>query len=188
MAKKFRRLLPASPVDQCDSPASAANQLITEESAAGVTTYTHDAVGNRTEKDDPVAGTTFYEWDARNRLALAEPPAGAVSFTYSPQGRRVAKETPGETKKFIYDFKHLLQETDAADATQVDYTSSLEEFGDLLSQYDGADSQYHDFDGLGSTAALLNASQTSDADWRPLFVVLSRSRSDGERPAGVAVA
>lgn len=59
----------------------------------------------------------------------------------------------------------MLQETDASDVTQMEYTSTLEEFGNLLSEYDGTNSEYHAYDALGSTNALLNPSQTSDADY-----------------------
>ena len=39
-----------------------------------------------------------------------------MTFTYYADGRRAQKETLSESRKFIYDGKKVLQETDGADA------------------------------------------------------------------------
>jgi RHS repeat-associated protein len=91
-------------------------------------------------------------------LVLADEIAGCLS---NADGLRVGKETPSESRKFIYDFRKLLQETDGADDPQRWYTFTTEEYGDLISQYDGADTLYHQYDGLGSTDALLDEWETA---------------------------
>jgi RHS repeat-associated protein len=138
----------------------AANQLLTEQSSAGLTTYVYDESGNRIEKNAP-AETTYYTWDEDSRLVAAEPPAGVTTLVYNADGLRVGKETPSESRKFIYDFRKLLQETDGADDPQRWYTFTTEEYGDLISQYDGADTLFHQYDGLGSTDALLDEWETA---------------------------
>ena len=40
-------------------------------------------------------------------------------------------------------------------------TFTTEEYGDLISQYDGADTLFHQYDGLGSTDALLDEWETA---------------------------
>jgi RHS repeat-associated protein len=134
--------------------------LLTEQSSAGLTTYVYDESGNRIEKNAP-AETTYYTWDEDSRLVAAEPPAGVTTLVYSADGLRVGKETPSESRKFIYDFRKLLQETDGADDPQRWYTFTTEEYGDLISQYDGADTLFHQYDGLGSTDALLDEWETA---------------------------
>ncbi len=103
---------------------------------------------------------TYYTWDEDNRLTLAEPVAGSVTLTYNPDGRRVKKETPSDATRFIYDFNRLLQETDDSGDVEQQYTSTLEEWGDLVSEYDGSDTSYHQYDALGSTDALLDDDPT----------------------------
>jgi RHS repeat-associated protein len=107
------------------------------------------------------AETTYYTWDEDSRLVAAEPPAGVTTLVYNADGLRVGKETPSESRKFIYDFRKLLQETDGADDPQRWYTFTTEEYGDLISQYDGSDTLYHQYDGLGSTDALLDEWETA---------------------------
>ena len=136
----------------------AANELLTEKLDAVITTYSYDACGNRTQKDDD-GSVTDYTWDEDNRLRQAELPAGAdpVTLTYNAAGQRVAKQTaPADSKKFIYDFNNLLQETDGdTNETEMLYTSTTEEYGDLVSEY-SQESRYHQYDALGSTDALVN--------------------------------
>jgi RHS repeat-associated protein len=136
----------------------AANQILTEVAATGRTTYTHDMAGNRTQKEAP-AGTTYYTWDEDNRLTVAQPPAGAVTMTYTAVGARVKKETATETKNFLYDFNNLLAELDAGDNTDKLYTQTVEEYGDLVSQYHIDHTDYHAYDAQGSTDALMDDSE-----------------------------
>jgi RHS repeat-associated protein len=133
----------------------AANQLLQEEAFVGITSYTYDEAGNRTMKDAP-AGITYYAWDYDGRLASAEPPTGIVTFTYNAEDKRVKKETPSDIKQFYYDQHRLLLELDGAGDTDLFFTSTIDEYGDLLSEYDGAAASYHTYDALGSTDALLS--------------------------------
>jgi RHS repeat-associated protein len=115
-----------------------------------------DACGNRTQKN-ALAGITFYSWDVPNRLSVAQPPAGAVTLTYDGLGRRVRKDAPGLTRKFIYDFQKVLQETDGANATQKEYTTTTQDvYGDLVSEFNNTNTFFHAYDGLGSTDALVD--------------------------------
>src|SRR5262249_316457 len=84
-----------------------------------------------------------------------------------PPGHRVKKVTPTETAKFLYDFERVLQESDGTGSTVTEYTSTEEEFGHLLSQYESVGgSHFFEFDGLGSTAALTDPLQNQTDSWR----------------------
>ena len=122
--------------------------------------YLHDADGNRIRKYT-ASSMTYYEWDEDNQLTTAEPVAGPVELTYNANGRRVRKETPSEVKNFIYDFQRLLQETDDAGDVEHQYTSTNEEYGDLVSEYDGLETAYHQHDAIGTTDALLDDNETA---------------------------
>ena len=142
-----------------------ANQLETAQAFTDITTYTHDAAGNITEKQAPVA-TTYYYYDPVNQLTAAETPGGIVSLTYNALGQRIQKnavEVPGgEVTNYLYDFHRLLQESDeAGDATRT-YTSTINEYGDLLSEYDDVEdeSYFGTFDAQHSADAWLDPAQT----------------------------
>ncbi len=76
----------------------------------------------------------------------------------SPVSRRTAKENAAGTHEFTFDDKKILEERDGAGDVAHEYTSTLDEYGDLLSDYDGAATAAYQFDALGSTAALLDES------------------------------
>ncbi len=134
-----------------------ANQLSWAQSAAGITTYAHDADGNRTQVASP-AWQVDFTWDEQSRLTRADTPSETVSMQYDALSRRTAKENAGGTHEFTFDGKKILEERDGAGAVAHEYTSTLDEYGDLLSDYDGAATAAYQFDALGSTAALLNES------------------------------
>jgi RHS repeat-associated protein len=133
----------------------AANQLLATKGPGGPTTYSYDGTGNR-GRIDTTAASTFYAWDARNRLAAVEPVAGPVTFTYDADSRRLGKQTLALTKRYIYDFEKVLQETDGFGVTQNQYTSTEEQYGDLVSAYGGGQGVYYAFDAVGSADALLD--------------------------------
>jgi RHS repeat-associated protein len=141
-----------------------ANQLLTEKSST-TTTYTYDACGNRIEKN-AFAGITFYNWDEKSRMTRAVPPAGPVTLTYNADGHRVAKTTATQVRKFVYDFEKVLQETDGTNTTNKEYTSTDALYGKLLSDYTGGQSTYYEYDGLGSTDALVSDAQTATDRYR----------------------
>ena len=124
------------------------------------TKYAYDATGNRTLQRTP-SGITTCTWDKSNRMVAAQSPSGdRHTFAYDAAGRRVSKETATATAKYIRDFNRILLETDAGDATQVLYTASPGDFGNLISEYDQSNSSFHLYDALGSTEALTDAAQS----------------------------
>jgi RHS repeat-associated protein len=62
--------------------------------------------------------------------------------------------------RFLYDFEKLLAESDADNDINRLYTSTTDEYGDLVSQWgEGEGSLYHQYDGQWSTEALIDDSQ-----------------------------
>jgi YD repeat-containing protein len=135
----------------------AANQLLREDASGGRTTYGYDACGGRSRKEAPAA-LTVYAWDDRHRLASAEPPAGPVTLAHDPDGRRLSKQAPGGTTGYLYDFENVLRESDGAGALVRDYLSTAEQYGELLSAFDGAHTSQYQGDALGSAEALVDES------------------------------
>ena len=149
------RLVQFDGTTRTTSTYDAANQLNLEQAGSSRTTYLYDQVGNRDEKDAPAA-TTYYAWDAKNRMTLAEPVAGRVTFAYDGSGKRVEKQAGADTTRYVWDFDKVLQETDGAGDTEQQYLSTDDQFGDLVSAYDGVHSRDYGFDALGSTDVLLS--------------------------------
>ncbi len=135
----------------------AANELLVEKTNSARTTYQYDANGNTTRKDTGSA-LTIYDWDARNRMTAAKPVGTPVTSTYDGAGKRVKKQVGAATKQFLYDYENLLRETDGSDNLEREYTSTNEQYGDLISAYDGSSSSYYEFDPQYSTEALLDDS------------------------------
>ncbi len=135
----------------------AANELLVERTNSARTTYQYDANGNTTRKDTGSA-LTIYDWDVRNRMTAAKPVGTPVTSTYDGTGKRVKKQVGGATKQFLYDFENLLRETDGTGALQREYTTTTEQYGDLLNAYDGSSTSYYEFDPQYSTEALLDDS------------------------------
>ncbi|MHC4180467.1 MAG: RHS repeat-associated core domain-containing protein, partial [Planctomycetota bacterium] len=170
-------MLQAAKTPKVLTPQSSPNPIAFFRGSSDRTKYTYDAVGNRTEKDG--SSTTYYTWNDDNRLTEVDP-GTPINMAYNADGLRVTRETSGDTKKFIYDFQNLLKETDADDDTQETYTSTVEEYGDLISEYDGTSTDYHAYDGLGSTDALVDPAQTSTDTWvyRAFGAIESRTDPD----------
>jgi hypothetical protein len=78
-----------------------------------------------------------------------------VTLAYDGDGRRTRKQTPTQTRRFVYDYEKVLQDTNDAGLTQKQYLNTEEQYGDLLSAYGGGAARYYALDGLGSTDALL---------------------------------
>jgi RHS repeat-associated protein len=138
----------------------ATNEMLVALTAAGRTSYTYDLCGNRT-KMNSFAAITDYDWDEDNRIQVIQLPTNPVTLSYSADGLRVQKTTPTVIRNFIYDFEKVLQETDGAGLTTKEYLSTAEQYGNLISAYDGAQTTYYEPDGLGSTDALLNDAETA---------------------------
>ena len=143
-----------------------ANRLQLANAGGSLTTYTFDAAGNRTGMQSSL-DTVYYTWDAAGRMATAEPVAGIVNFTYNADGQRVAKQsTDGSVMGYLYDYKHLLHETDdvGGEITNTYATTTDQEFGDLISE-DG-DQYYHQYDAQACTNALLDSSGNVQATFK----------------------
>lgn len=128
------------------------------------TTYLYDQAGNCTQMET-AAASTYYDWDAHNRLTQAEPVGGPVTLSYDGDGRRMRRQTPTETRRFVYDFEKVLQDTDDNGVMQKQYASTEEVYGDLLSAYGGSETSYYAYDGLGSTDALLAPDGSTPDRW-----------------------
>ena len=68
--------------------------------------------------------------------------------------------------EYIYDGDNVLMETDGEGITQKAYTSTADDFGDMLSVYDGSSAKYFEPDALGSTDALTDATQAVTDRWK----------------------
>jgi YD repeat-containing protein len=73
--------------------------------------------------------STFYTWDVHNRLIQAEPVAGRVTYAYDGDGKRMRREAPAETRRFVYDFDKVLQDTDDTGLTQEQFASTEQQYG-----------------------------------------------------------
>ncbi|MFT5522769.1 MAG: RHS repeat-associated protein, partial [Pirellulaceae bacterium] len=161
----------------------SANQIEKSvEDSFGTTTYTHDASGNRTRVETP-SQLTDYQWDAENRMTVAQPIQGDIDFTYNADGQRVSRSTDVETKRFVYDFERLLQETDDEDTTQRVYTFADNEYGDLVSEYGDEDSNYFLYDAQWSTDALIDGDEfTTDSYKYRAFGLVEKQNGNSHSP------
>jgi RHS repeat-associated protein len=148
-----------------------ANQLLVGDGFYGRTTYTYDPAGNRTRKET-ASELVEYDWSEPGHMIAAHPSAGDVAFRYNAVGQRVAKETPDEMRKFLYDFQHLHEESDAEDDPLREYTfggdNTKSGWGDLVSEYDYEhDETYdHTYDAEWCTDALLDEDLNEVARYR----------------------
>ncbi|MCS6860677.1 MAG: hypothetical protein NZT92_10205, partial [Abditibacteriales bacterium] len=129
------------------------NQMLT----AGNVSFTYDANGNTVSRT--VGGqTTTYTWDYENKLTQITYPNGtANTFTTNADGVRMTANDSGGHRRFIYDGSSVVSEQDIASGNFVvvyDHGNS-----DLVRQTRGTTASYYQFDGLGSTRQLTNASQ-----------------------------
>jgi len=132
--------------------------LITDPSS-NLTTNTYDNNGNLTVTNDNGTVTTN-TWTYENRLrtvTLATP--ATTTFTYDGDGLRRQTVTGAGTTNFIWDGQDVLLETDVSNNTQVTYTQTPAEYGDLVSQRRSTTTKYYHFDALGSTLALTDANE-----------------------------
>ena len=87
-------------------------------------------------------------------------------MSYDALGRRVTKQTQSQTRQSLYDFQHLLRESDGSGDLLKEYTFTPNlGYGDLLSQYDGNATLYHEYDALGSTQGLLSDAAAEVDRW-----------------------
>jgi RHS repeat-associated protein len=134
-----------------------ANQLQVQIAPTGRTTYTNDANGNRTRMES-ASNLVDYTWDPLNRLSLVEPLTGTISMLYDGDSKRIEKIVDGTAKQYIHDDNNLLQETDDSGNVEKEYTNTDEVYGDLVSAYGNGQTNYYEFNAMGSTEALLDDS------------------------------
>jgi RHS repeat-associated protein len=138
---------------------NAANELVTSQASAGVTTNTYDGSGNLLTSLAPGIQWTTNTWDGENRLTQVVLPSGIVdSFAYNGDGLRVQKQDSTGTTKHVWDGQNILLETNASNAIQVVYTLEPALYGELVSQRRSGTTSFFQFDGLGSTRSLLSQS------------------------------
>ena len=87
----------------------AADALVTATGPGGaIVTYSSDADGNRTARQDG-GGTATYAWSPRDRLLGITEPSGAIlTNTYRPDGLRHGRQDASGTQTFTYDGSQIL--------------------------------------------------------------------------------
>lgn len=136
----------------------AANQLRYTEDNTGRTTYTFDANGNQRIVKTPAGALTTNTWDYENKLTKVVLPSGTRNtFAYDANGKRVKKEDSSGTSKFVWDAQNILVETNSSDVIQAVYSQEPVVYGNLISQYRSATTNFFHFDALGSTDRLTNS-------------------------------
>jgi RHS repeat-associated protein len=161
----------------------AANELTLELTGTARTTYQFDMTGNRIVKNAPAA-TTFYNWDAKNRMSVAEPVSGRVSYSYDGSGRRVTKQVGATSTRYVWDFEKLLQEADGnSGMTEHQFLNTDQQYGNLVSGYDGTQTKYYELDVLGSVDELLdNNGSVTDAYKYSAFALTTQTQGSDPQP------
>jgi RHS repeat-associated protein len=83
-------------------------------------TYTYDAVGNRTLKEDSGARTT-YTYNAGNQLVTEQSPTALTSYTYDANGNTTVENMAGARTTYTWDGENRLSQVDTASGS-VAYT------------------------------------------------------------------
>ncbi|MDA3895089.1 MAG: PASTA domain-containing protein [Desulfobacteraceae bacterium] len=135
------------------------DRLLTETGPAHVYTYSYDNNGNTIAKS--AAGESIaYDYNFENQLTGMETLSSRAAYQYDLDGIRVAQDVDGAETAFIVDknrqYAQVLEERDNLGSLTVQYVYG----DDLVSQKRaGVDSYYH-YDGLGSTRALTDSSES----------------------------
>lgn len=143
----------------------------------GGVSYVYDDNGNlRAETEDGVTTTYFY--DEKNRLSSLEKGGVTTGYTYNHNGIRTSKSENGQTTTYVVDenrdYAQVIEEV-VGDNTAAKYTYGL----DLINQQREGRLSYYQFDGLGSTRALTDASgQVTDQYNYAAFGELLNSSGD----------
>lgn len=135
-----------------------ANRL-TQDSA---TTYSYDANGNLTLKQDKTTGArSVYTWDAKNQLIrvdtytddVSTSPVSVTSFTYGPLGRRWSKTVDGHAYKYIYSRNDRIGTLDDANSL-VEYVSFSNVIDEPVGMEKGGKKYFFHSNHQGSVMAL----------------------------------
>ena len=132
----------------------------TQSSGSGgdVTTYTYDAVGNRTNVTDCNGNPTGYEFDLRNRLIKTTDALGyAVSYAYDDNNNRTAMTNQNSCVTiFEYDDNDRLVHT--IDALGYVSGKTYDGVGNVVSETDArTNTTFYGYDALDRRTAITNA-------------------------------
>ncbi|MBC2717914.1 MAG: hypothetical protein HF978_21650, partial [Desulfobacteraceae bacterium] len=135
------------------------DRLLTETGPAYVRTYSYDLNGNTITKS--AAGESIaYDYNFENQLTGMQTLASTVAYQYDADGIRVAQDVDGAQTVFIVDknrqYAQILEERDTLGSLTVSYIHG----DDLVSQDRSGVKSYFHHDGLTSTRALTNSSET----------------------------
>ena len=134
---------------------NAANELMTSQASAGVTSFAYDGNGNLLTTQAPGNQWTTNSWDGENRLTRVALPSEIVdSSTYNGDGQRVQKQDSTGTTNHVWDGENILLETNASNIIQVVYTLEPVIYGNLISQSRSGVESFYLFDALGSARQL----------------------------------
>ncbi|HEV8062957.1 MAG TPA: DUF4214 domain-containing protein [Gemmataceae bacterium] len=144
----------------------------------GTTTYQYDANGNLISQTDAV-GTTSFTYDASNRLIGIQPPTGpAAIYQYDALGNLFTATHSGAQTEYLVDPS---SSTVVAELTSSGQTTAHFTYGrGLVSQVNASGGTlYYNFDALGSTAGMTNASgsQVNTYTYLPFGGILSATTS-----------
>ena len=118
------------------------------------TTYSYDDNGNLIEQVKNGTETTTYTWNDDDRLVGVTTAEGnSVTYEYDDSGIRVSSTVDGETTDYLIDknraYAQVLEEF-TSDQLAASYVYGH----DLISQERGAETDFYQVDGLGSTRVL----------------------------------
>ena len=136
-----------------DMSVNSMNQL----TAAGSTTYQYDLDGNLIRKDSPTE-TWLYTYDSRDLLTRLSGPGGIWEYEYDAFGNRTAVIENGVRTEFLLDPTGLVNVIGTYDSAGSRIKSFIHGLG-LEASSSATDTFFYDFDALGSTAGLTDASQ-----------------------------
>lgn len=83
-----------------------------------------------------------------------------MTLTYNSDNQRIEKQSNSGTTKFIWDGETYLAETDGADSTTAVYSNMPSNYGDLISQRRGANTNFYHSDSLGTTREITSSAES----------------------------
>ena len=153
------------------------NRLLSRDDVVeGLSTYAHDANGNRTTDAEP-GGTAVNNFDARDLLVSRTLGTNVTQHVYDGDGRRMARIENGSETRYVLDTAvplfRVLRETDDLGNTLASYVYGL----GLIARIDGTSRQVYHFDRNGSTLALTDSAAvvTDSYTYDPFGSVLAET-------------
>jgi RHS repeat-associated protein len=138
----------------------AANELVTQQAGATVTTYTYDPNGNLLAENEAGSITTL-TWGYEDELLTAQASNGTLTtMTYDGDLKRRKRAQAASWTTYLWDGQQIVLELDKNDNTTVRYTQAPRGYGDLVSQRRSSTTSFFHFDAIGTTRALTDASQS----------------------------